>query len=64
MVIVLTKTHMSQFGGILAVNLPSRTDRRDVLTLTAAHTDIDIQWIDGVKGEDLSQKGIPLVVVP
>ena len=61
MVVVLTKTPMSQFGGKLAVNLPSRTDRRDVLILKAAHTGIDIQWINGAKGEDLSQKGILLV---
>ena len=50
-----------QFEKILAINLPSRPDRRDLLTLGALHTGVKLEWIDGVDGADLSQKAWPVV---
>lgn len=41
------------------LNLPERTDRRDAITLAAAVSDIDITFIDGVKGSDVSSKVLP-----
>lgn len=45
-----------QFEKILAINLPSRSDRRDLLTLGALQTDVELEWIDGVQGSDISPK--------
>jgi GR25 family glycosyltransferase involved in LPS biosynthesis len=49
----------TQFQHIFAINLPSRTDRRDAMTLAAALTELDITWIDGVAGKDVPDKVLP-----
>lgn len=48
-----------QFEKILVVGLPSRTDRRDGMILQAALSNIDIDFIDGVPGNTVSDKAIP-----
>ena len=48
-----------QFQQIFVVGLPSRTDRRDGMQLQAALSDIDIEFIDGVLGQDVSENAIP-----
>ena len=50
-----------QFEKILALGLPERSDRRDTLTLTAAVNDIQLEWINAVKGDDLHRKAWPAV---
>lgn len=47
------------FEKILAINLPSRSDRSDLLTLAALQTDIELEWMDGVKGSEISPKAWP-----
>ncbi|KAL2255592.1 hypothetical protein VTK26DRAFT_3058 [Humicola hyalothermophila] len=47
------------FQHIYTINLPSRTDRRDAMTLAAALSGLSITWIDGVAGKDVSAKVLP-----
>jgi len=42
------RTNNSQFQKIFVIGLPSRTDRRDSMSLAAAYTGLDIEYIDGV----------------
>ncbi|KAH0559392.1 hypothetical protein GP486_004096, partial [Trichoglossum hirsutum] len=44
------------FGKVFVINLPSRTDHHDAMLLTAALSDIQLDWIDGVRGEAVSDK--------
>lgn len=39
--------------------MPSRTDRRDSMTLTAALSDMQLEFIDGVVGDTVPEKAIP-----
>ncbi|KAF1988240.1 glycosyltransferase family 25 protein [Aulographum hederae CBS 113979] len=55
----ISLTRPTSFQKIFAVTLPFRTDQRDVLTLAAATTNLSIDWIDGIKGEDVSDKSLP-----
>jgi len=41
-----------QFQKIFVINLPSRTDHRDSMSLAAALTDLRIDYVDGVIGVD------------
>ncbi len=41
------------------IGLPDRLDKRDVWSLAASASDLQIEWIDGVKGEDISEKARP-----
>lgn len=41
------------------MNLPSRTDRRDALSLAASLSDLKLSWIDGVSGVDVDEKALP-----
>ncbi|KAH8682606.1 glycosyltransferase family 25 protein [Xylariales sp. PMI_506] len=47
------------FEKIFVVGMPSRTDRRDSMALAAALSNIDIEFIDGLKGESVPDKAIP-----
>ncbi|KAK1992731.1 hypothetical protein LX36DRAFT_587826 [Colletotrichum falcatum] len=47
------------FEKIFVVGLPSRTDRRDGMLLQAALSDMDIEFVDGVPGDTVSDKAIP-----
>lgn len=46
-----------QFQKIFVINLPSRTDHRDSMSLAAALSDIDIEYIDGVT--EVLEKTLP-----
>ncbi|KAI3398674.1 hypothetical protein diail_8713, partial [Diaporthe ilicicola] len=48
-----------EFEKIFVVGLPSRTDRRDGMVLGAALSDIEIEFIDGVLGQDVPDKAVP-----
>jgi GR25 family glycosyltransferase involved in LPS biosynthesis len=41
------------------LNLPFRTDRRDAMTLSAAISDIKLEFVDGVTGESIKQSAYP-----
>lgn len=41
------------------INLPSRTDLRDAVTLAAALTGLDIEIVDGVDGHLISNRSLP-----
>ncbi|KAK4191009.1 family 25 putative glycosyltransferase [Podospora australis] len=47
------------FQQVFVINIPERTDRRDAMTLAAALSRIDVQWIDGVDGHSVSDKVVP-----
>ncbi|KAJ1323903.1 glycosyl transferase family 25 [Microdochium nivale] len=47
------------FGDILTVSLKSRTDRRDSMHLQSSLSGFHINFIDGVNGDDVSDKAIP-----
>lgn len=42
------------------IGLPSRTDRRDGIVLSAALSDMSINLVDGVLGDTVSDKAIPV----
>ena len=48
-----------QFQQIFVVNLPERTDRRDGIALAAALSNIDLEFIDAVRGEEVLDKALP-----
>ncbi len=43
----------------MVVGLPTRTDRRDGITLAAALSDLEIEFIDGVEGKNVPDKALP-----
>ncbi|RAR07091.1 glycosyltransferase family 25 protein [Stemphylium lycopersici] len=47
------------FEKILVLNLPFRTDRRDAMSLSAAVSNIKIEFIEGVSGENINEKAYP-----
>lgn len=47
------------FEKIIAIGLPERSDKRDALSLMASLSNVDIDWIDGVKMSALSAKSAP-----
>lgn len=48
-----------QFQKLLVLNLPERSDNRDVLQLQGALTDIDFGFVDGVHGDTIPEKALP-----
>ncbi|KAI2642940.1 glycosyltransferase family 25 protein [Xylaria nigripes] len=50
------------FSKIFVVGLPERTDKRDALALTGALTGFHVEFVDGIKGESVSNKALPLGV--
>ncbi len=55
----VSQTDSLQFQHIFVINLPSRTDRRDALTLAAALSELDMTWVSGVAGKDVLDKVLP-----
>ncbi|OJJ69854.1 hypothetical protein ASPBRDRAFT_129902 [Aspergillus brasiliensis CBS 101740] len=47
------------FEKIFCINLPSRSDKRDAITLGSSVTQFRVDWIDGVSSEDMSPKAYP-----
>jgi hypothetical protein len=50
------------FTKVFVIGLPERTDKRDALALTSAVTGFSVDFIDGIKGESVSNKAVPLGV--
>jgi ribosomal protein L30E len=49
-----------KFEKIIVIGLPTRTDRRDAIALSAALSNIDVEFFDGVPGETVQKKVLPL----
>ncbi|KAF2020548.1 glycosyltransferase family 25 protein [Aaosphaeria arxii CBS 175.79] len=47
------------FEKIFAINAPWRTDRKDSISLAASYSGISLDWIDGVRAEDILLKAYP-----
>ena len=47
------------FGKIFAINLPSRSDRRDLLTLMSIQQKVKLDWQIAVRGDALDKKAWP-----
>ncbi|KAF2832969.1 hypothetical protein CC86DRAFT_279150 [Ophiobolus disseminans] len=47
------------FQKIFVLNLPFRTDRRDAMSLSAAISNIKLEFVDGVTGASINQKAYP-----
>ncbi|KAI9676066.1 MAG: hypothetical protein M1817_000809 [Caeruleum heppii] len=47
------------FEKIFVVNLPARTDHRDAMVLTAALSNMTIEFVPGVKGDEVLEKVLP-----
>lgn len=52
---------MKQFEKVYAIGLPERTDRRDRLSLSAHFQDVELEWMDAVKGDEMPEKSLPAV---
>lgn len=39
--------------------MKERTDKRDFLTLAASVSGFNVEWLDGVRPDDLSPKAMP-----
>ncbi|KAF1830599.1 hypothetical protein BDW02DRAFT_642038 [Decorospora gaudefroyi] len=47
------------FEKIFVLNLPSRTDRRDAITLSSAVSNIKLEFVEGVTGASIHDKAYP-----
>ena len=47
----------AQFQKIFVINLPSRTDHRDAMSLAAAMTGLKLEYVEGVT--DVNPKSLP-----
>ncbi|KAH6679136.1 glycosyltransferase family 25 protein [Halenospora varia] len=47
------------FQKVLVIGLKERTDKKDLLTLQASLTGIDLSWIEAVHSDDIKEKGLP-----
>ncbi|CBX92448.1 hypothetical protein LEMA_P051540.1 [Plenodomus lingam JN3] len=47
------------FEKILVLNLPFRTDRRDAISLSAALSNIKLEFVNGVTGDSIHEKAYP-----
>lgn len=52
-----------QFEHIYAIGLKERTDKRDFLTVSASVSGFEVDWVDGVRSQDLQQKALPNVCI-
>ncbi|KAK7961655.1 glycosyltransferase family 25 protein [Apiospora aurea] len=50
------------FEKVFAINLPDRTDKRDALSLVAALTGVQLDWVRALRGADVPDKALPLGV--
>ncbi|KAI1806895.1 glycosyltransferase family 25 protein [Daldinia bambusicola] len=48
------------FSEVFVINLPSRKDRRDAMSLAGTVSNLTFTWIDGVSGDQVSNLGLPI----
>lgn len=53
------RSNRPQFQKIFVLNLPFRTDRRDAMSLSAAISNIKLEYVDGVTGASIKQSAYP-----
>ncbi|RQM05823.1 hypothetical protein DH86_00002136, partial [Scytalidium sp. 3C] len=49
------------FEKIIVVGLQERSDRRDAIVLQSSLTGFHVEFMDGIKGADVSSKALPMV---
>jgi hypothetical protein len=54
----------TQFEKILVLALKERYDKRDAMILSSSLTGFDVEFIDGIRGEDIAPKALPPVLQP
>ncbi|TVY89063.1 hypothetical protein LAWI1_G006225 [Lachnellula willkommii] len=47
------------FGKVLVIGLKERSDKRDAMVLSSSITGFDVEFMDAMKGEDVSDKAQP-----
>ncbi|KAI1345064.1 hypothetical protein F5Y15DRAFT_364734 [Xylariaceae sp. FL0016] len=47
------------FSKVFVVGLPERSDKRDALALTSSLTGFHLEFVDGVKGNEIPDKAVP-----
>ncbi|KAF4634552.1 hypothetical protein G7Y89_g3552 [Cudoniella acicularis] len=47
------------FEKVLVIGLKERTDKKDILTLQASLTGIDLTWLEAVEADKIKEKGLP-----
>jgi hypothetical protein len=52
-----------QFQRVYVIGLPERTDKRDAMTVASSITGFTLEWIDGVRGQDMVEQAWPAVSV-
>jgi hypothetical protein len=55
----VTDALVLQFQKVFVINLPARTDLRDTVSLAAAFTGLDVEFVDGIIGSEISPKSLP-----
>jgi len=58
------KNNTLGFQKVFVVSLASRTDKRDAITLASSLTGFDVEWIDGIDGNNVPKKSIPSIFNP
>ena len=53
-----------QFEKVYVINLPTRGDKRDAITLAASLTGFEFDIIEGLDGKDIPDKALPGVCAP
>jgi len=48
-----------QFQKLLVINMPERTDRRDAVTLAAGVSNMQVEFVMGVRGESVPEEALP-----
>jgi hypothetical protein len=48
-----------QFQKLLVINMPERTDRRDAVSLAAAVSHMNVEFVMGVRGESIPVDALP-----
>jgi hypothetical protein len=48
-----------QFQKLLVINMPERTDRRDAISLAAAASNMNVEFVMGVRAESIPEDALP-----
>lgn len=58
-----SRTNSPQFEKIFAIGFSDRSDKHDAMTLGASYTGLDVDWIEGVRSQEMNPKAYPAVCV-
>ncbi|RDW79934.1 hypothetical protein BP6252_04572 [Coleophoma cylindrospora] len=48
------------FEKVLVIGLKDRSDKKDAITLQSSLTGFGVEWIEGIRGDEVSDKAIPM----